>query len=150
MDYGDISILNWAGGTLTLQAKYTLEGEYGSIVLFGSGSNQPVAPAMAKEMWVIGDFNDWKLPEGDNANGALSFPMTTYGVYLGGVTFPKGTHSFAVCYQDPESKEWTKYYTNKFSAAPFTLCRIEEALPAMYPLTLLESDNELLLSDKTF
>ena len=142
MDYGDISILNWAGGTLTLQAKYTLEGEYGSIVLFGSGSNQPVAPAMAKEMWVIGDFNDWKLPEGDNANGALSFPMTTYGVYLGGVTFPKGTHSFAVCYQDPESKEWTKYYTNKFSAAPFTLCRIEEALPAMYPLTLLESDNE--------
>ncbi|MDE5774013.1 MAG: hypothetical protein K2H86_06115, partial [Muribaculaceae bacterium] len=107
--YGNnIFLSNWVGGTLNISVKLTeTEGKYtsGSITL--SSDTQPEFPKVPKNAYLIGEFNDYKTPKGDNLNGA--FPLTRYTddgtlpAYEGRATIPAGKASIAICYTDPES-----------------------------------------------
>lgn len=137
----NISIKNWAGGTLSLEAKVEISGDNEKITLSGTGSNQPKAPAMAKSAYLTGTFNDWKLPENGNLNGAIEIPQTSYGTYSATVTFPKGSNEFALNYQSPENGEWTTYYTPG-AEAPFMLQKDNANDNAYYTVILISKDED--------
>lgn len=118
--FKNIGISNWAGGTLTLHARIDDSWVSRKIILVGSGSNQPDPAPRPGIVYINGTFNDWKLPEGDNNNGALALESTSYGLYSKTVKFPEGTNSFAVNYRDLETNEWVKLSAFK-GEAPFTL-----------------------------
>ncbi len=82
----NIYIDNWVGGMIT----FALNSE--TLVLEISSSTQPVLPP-APEVYVIGKFNDWKLPRGDSDNGALRLSLSGDAeayAYTGFVNIPAG------------------------------------------------------------
>lgn len=94
--YGmNINIRNWAGGTLTLKAHFESDDE---LILEASGTNQPTFPICPDNIYLIGSFNDYKLPDADSDNGALAIPLadSMTGDYSGAVKLPEGNVEFKV------------------------------------------------------
>lgn len=103
----DICVGNWAGGTLNISVKlYKSHGSYttGTVKLWSE--TQPAKPQM-ECVYLIGTFNDYRIPEGVNLNGAVPLPCmnSMMPVYEGMADIPTGEASIALCYIDPKTKE---------------------------------------------
>ncbi len=104
----NIFINNWVGGTLNISVKLTeTDGKYisGSITL--SSDTQPDFPKVPSTVYLIGSFNDYKLPVGNNLNGAVALSKFTSADtlpgYEGKALLPGGPVTLAICYVDPET-----------------------------------------------
>lgn len=130
-DYSDawnVSVSNWNGGEVEISfsissyttSDNTLEYHY---ILEMTGANQPVLPDYEK-IYLIGDFNDWRLPLASDANGAIKFSddyKFMYGIYytLHNVKFNPGNLNLGICKLNPETGN-PEFVKVKFDC-PFTL-----------------------------
>lgn len=92
---GNINISNWAGGDLSLRVKYISDGEF---LVTGSGSQQPAFPQFSDNIYIIGSFNDFKLPDDTSDNGAIAVPVTDREavIYSGSFDLPQGDVTFKI------------------------------------------------------
>lgn len=69
----NISCDNWLGGELEISITLNDEGWITSL----KGSDQPTFGVIPDKVWLIGSFNDFKLPTSGNDNGAISISKYT-------------------------------------------------------------------------
>ena len=105
---GNIVIDNWAGGTLNISVKLTeTDGKYISGTITLSSDTQPDFPEVPSTIYLIGSFNDYKTPNGNNLNGAVALhkftSSDTLPGYEGRALLPGGPVTLAICYVDPET-----------------------------------------------
>lgn len=69
----------------------------------------PLKVASVPEVFVVGSFNDWKLPDGNNLNGAIRLEriLSTWAAYVTDepAAFPAGETQFKIYVRDNENKE---------------------------------------------
>lgn len=69
----------------------------------------PLSNPSVPEVFVVGSFNDWKLPDGNNLNGAIRLEriLTTWAAYGTDepAAFPAGETQFKIYVRDNENKE---------------------------------------------
>lgn len=82
------------------------------------------AAATPDRVYIVGDFNDWALPEADDAHGALALEKSSDAndIFAGDVTIPAGALSFKMFYFDPASNEGILLGSQ---AGQFALCADE-------------------------
>lgn len=114
-DYPTIG--NWAGGLMKLRMhieEVFIQGEFVNEISWIeiSGDNQPARPDLdfSDTAYIIGDFNDWKLPEGNDLRGALALERTdnlddihASPWYNGYPVFPAGKQRFTIYIPPTES-----------------------------------------------
>lgn len=107
------TVNNWQGGHLKIKV-YPEDRTDGDIDywLELSSDDQPPRPDLgfSDTAYIIGDFNDWQLPDGDSLNGSLPIERTDnledlhtspwYNAYL---DFPAGKNRFTVYIPPTES-----------------------------------------------
>ena len=103
----NVVIRNWKGGILKIKVEYyTGSGAWRCEV---EAPDQPELPEFPKEIYLIGDFNNWQLPTADNLNGAQTIPLGENYYYQGSSTFAEGQASFYIITFDPETGETVKW-----------------------------------------
>lgn len=123
-----INVLNWEGGKLDISIKWETQynGEWCPQVTIIT-PNQPVRPAMP-QVYMIGDFNDWKTPTATEDNGARKFQPEFEG-YISNIESlwyqldACDKFRYAICMLDETSGK-IKYYAPN-NNVPFTLYGLE-------------------------
>lgn len=134
----NIYIPNWRPGVLDLSLKLQeVDGKFTSGELSLSSKTQPDFPKLPDTIYVIGAFNDYKLPEGTNLNGAFPMAMPNgsegWPVYKGTAEMPADKGEFVFYYNDPETEK-AQYIC--WTGTPFSIVAQEEGAPGyngMYP-----------------
>lgn len=102
----NIVIDNWKGGKLKIEVFCCDSGSW-EIIL--NGPDQPARPDWLKELYLVGEFNDWQLPTLDNLNGAYTIPLGINYYYAEKFEIPQDQASFYIVSLDPETGEATKW-----------------------------------------
>ena len=125
----NIKIANWQGGTMTISMKWaqTYSGDYIPQILAIKGSNQPEAPVVP-DIYIIGDFNNWRLPDTTSDNGALKtvydkFDLVSMQFFIDEY-FKAGNIRFALCKYDKEANEYEYLKLDSYYDCPFTLYKL--------------------------
>lgn len=111
---GMLQFPNWEGGIINLKVEWVFDEFFDKWipVLSIEAPMQPDIPAIP-ELYIIGDFNDWKTPSASNSQGAVKFNFNDYqwtSIYMG-INFElekSDFTSFAFCQIDNSDK--VKYY----------------------------------------
>lgn len=125
----NVKIANWQGGIMTISIKWVQNytGNYTPVISAIKGSGQPEAP-VATDIYIIGDFNDWRLPDATSENGALKTAYEGFDllqqVFLLKPDFKAGDIRLAVCKYDKEENEYEFMKLSYFFDCPFTLYKL--------------------------
>ena len=87
--------------------------------------DQPAAGVVPDSFYIIGDFNSFALPEGENLNGAISVPRDaeTDANFVGVISLPADATEFVGCAKDPESGNYLYYSYGSGEIQPFFICK---------------------------
>ena len=96
----NIVIRNWKGGKLKIEV---FCGDSGSWAVILNGPDQPARPDWLKELYLIGEFNNWQIPTSGSPNGAITIPLGENYYYLNRFNLPAGQASFYIVSLDPET-----------------------------------------------
>lgn len=132
----NIKIGNWMGGTMTISIKWeqSYAGAYFPMICAIKGSGQPDIP-QDPNIYIVGDFNDWRLPDATSDNGAvktdyLSEDESPYGHYVWiNQYFEAGNIRVGVCKYNKDANEYEFLKPDSFYDCPFTLYRYNNVYP---------------------
>lgn len=107
-----VTIYNWQGGKATFQCTYDESTDEMYLTVITPG--QPKAAPVIEKIWVLGDFNEWRLPSDNSDNGAVVLnQLTQYTHYIdtsvspiygaNNVMIPSGKARFVYYYRDPDT-----------------------------------------------
>lgn len=142
LDYGsstgNVKIGNWMGGTMTISIKWEQHytGAYLPVICAIKGSGQPDIP-QDPNIYIVGDFNDWRLPDATSDNGALQadyFPENSglYGqIVMINKNFEAGNIRFAVCKYNNAANEYAFLKPDSYYDCPFTLYKFNNVYPSV-------------------
>ncbi len=127
-------VSNWQGGEVTfnITPAYDDAGAISYLSLNLVAPTQPAAPLMPKQLFCIGDFNDWALPElpeneDEDAvlNGSLAIDLAegSFDVYWEDLNIPAGSKEFMFYTINPNNGEAVYFGSNpKEAATPVSFC----------------------------
>lgn len=121
----NVRIVNWKGGVMNISMKWIQQYEdyYLPSICSITGSNQPNEPAITN-IYIIGDFNNWQLPDASSDNGSVKLNYFTFDLigqtYQIHKNFNKGDISIAICKYDESTGEYG-YFNPTTNDLPFTL-----------------------------
>ena len=121
----NVKIINWKGGVMNISINWIPEFEdnYLPQICSITGSNQPKEPPISN-IYIIGDFNNWQLPDAASDNGSVKLNYFTFSLtaqsYHIEKNFNKGDISIAICKYDESTGEYG-YYKPTTNDLPFTL-----------------------------
>lgn len=133
----NLKIGNWMGGTMTISIKWeqVYSGAYLPVICALKGSGQPDIP-QDPNIYLVGDFNDWRLPDATSDNGALKTDYFSEGSSLYGQIlminkdFEAGNIQVALCKYNKDANEYEFVKPDSFYDCPFTLYRLSNVYPS--------------------
>lgn len=127
----NLRIDNWKGGILTISMIWvqTLMGSYVPEICSIEGSGQPGVPE-ASDIYIIGNFNNWRLPDSTSENGAIKStyrnPSYVEQFYTVVRDFQSGDISMAVCKYNENTKGYEYLKLDSDFDCPFTLYKLSD------------------------
>lgn len=122
----NVKIANWKGGLMTMSIKWIqdYEGDYIPQICTIKGANQPDMPSTSNT-YIIGDFNNWQLPDATSDNGSFKINYLTFDL-VGQINqikqnFNKGDTRIAICKYDDSKGEYAYFKSNSSYDTPFSL-----------------------------
>ena len=121
--WGNVNLGNWKGGTLDMSIEWVDEDGVWRPLLKMSGAGQPDAPE-PKEFYMVGEFNDWKLPTADSDNGARKLTTTDNNHSKDNIECGPGNIEMALCSYVRSSDRSLVFVPEPYYDCPFTLYAI--------------------------
>lgn len=125
----NVKIANWQGGILTISMKWSQNypGDYIPLICAIKGSGQPEVPE-ASDIFLIGDFNNWQLPDAKSENGALqvvydSFDLMSQNYSINPNCKP-GNVRLVLCKYNRDANEYEYMKLDSYYDYPFTLYKL--------------------------
>lgn len=122
----NVNIGNWQGGTMNISINWGKD-YYGNdvpMICAIEGSAQPEAPT-ASDIYIIGDFNEWRLPDAQSDNGAMKTGYNNFDYlaqwFSSKHNFKAGDLRITLCKYDTYANEYEFMKLNPYYVCPFTL-----------------------------